>query len=110
MWLVIVWGLFGSTKPVDTYLSCFPDIYSNASVSPVVHPHLLGRYLNACNEIDNNHSMRQSDISLEEYLVTQSGYFRLATAVALGMGIADGKPLFCHGVSQESVDKKISTG
>ena len=36
--------------------------------------------------------MRHYDIALEEYWVTQSGYFRLATTVALGMGITDGKP------------------
>ena len=38
----------GSTEPVDPYLSCFPDIFSNVSVRPVVHPHFLGRYFNAC--------------------------------------------------------------
>ena len=40
-----------STEPGDPYLSRFPDIYSNVSVSPVVRPHLIGRYLNACNTI-----------------------------------------------------------
>ena len=53
--------------------------------------------------------MRQSDIELEKYWVTQSGYFRLETTVALGMGITYGKLLFCHGVSEEIVDKHIST-
>ena len=42
-----------SNEPGDTYLSRFPDNYSNASVCPVVSPHLLGRYVNACNAIDN---------------------------------------------------------
>ena len=41
----------GSTEPGDPYLSRFPDIYLNVSVRPVVRPHLLGRYLNACNAI-----------------------------------------------------------
>ena len=41
----------GSTEPGDPYLSRFPDIYSNVSVSPVVCPHFLGRYFNACNAI-----------------------------------------------------------
>ena len=68
----------GSTEPGDPYLSRFPDIYSNVSVRPVVCPHLLGRYFNACNVIDNHNWMRQSDPSLEKYWVTQSGYFRLA--------------------------------
>ena len=33
----------------------------------------------------------------------------LANAVALGMGITDGMLLYCHGVSEENEDKKIST-
>ena len=53
--------------------------------------------------------MRQSDILLEKYWVTQSGYFRLAATVALGMGITDGKLLYCHGVAEGNKDKKIST-
>ena len=80
-----------SNEPGDPYLSCFPDIYSNVSFCPVVCPHLLGRYFNACNAIDNHNRMRQSDLSLEKYWVTQSGYFRPATTVALGMVITDGR-------------------
>ena len=76
----------GSTEPGVPYLSRFPDIYSNFSVHPVVCPHLLGRYLNARNKIDNNNGMQQSDIALYKYWVTHSDYFRLATRVSLGMG------------------------
>ena len=48
----------GSTEPGDPYLSCFPNIYSNVSVCPVVCPHLLGRYFNACIGIDNHNMIR----------------------------------------------------
>ena len=48
----------GSTEPGDPYLYCSPDIYSNVSVRPVVSPRFLGRYFNACNEIDNRYRMR----------------------------------------------------
>ena len=41
--------------------------------------------------------------------MTQSGYFRLANTVELGMGITDGKLLLCHGISEGSVEKKVST-
>ena len=99
----------GSNEPGDPYLSRFPDIYSNVSVSPIVRPYLLGRYFNACNAIDSHNRMRQSDLSLEKYWVTQSGYFRLATTMALGMGITDRKLLYFHGVAEGNVDKKIST-
>ena len=44
---------------------------------------------------------------VEKYWVTQSGYFRLSTAVELDMGITYGKVLFCHGVSERNVDKKM---
>ena len=53
--------------------------------------------------------MRKSGLALEKYQVKQSGYFRLATKVALGIGIIDGKLLLCRGFSEGSVDKKIST-
>ena len=39
----------GSTEPGDYYLSHFPDIFSNVYICPVVFPHLLVRYFNACN-------------------------------------------------------------
>ena len=53
--------------------------------------------------------MRKSDLALEKYWVTQSVYFRLATTAELGMGIAYGKILYCHGVAEINVDRKIST-
>ena len=81
----------GSTEPGDPYLSCFPDIYSNVSVRPIVCPHLIGRYFNSCNAIENHNRMRKSGLSLDKYWETQSGYFRLATTVVFGMGITDGK-------------------
>ena len=53
--------------------------------------------------------MRQSDLAIEKYWVTQSFYFRISNTVALGMSIIDGKLLFCHGVTKENMDKKISS-
>ena len=53
--------------------------------------------------------MSQSDLVLDKYWVTQSGYFRLATTVEFGMGIIDGKILFCHGISEGGEGKKFST-
>ena len=53
--------------------------------------------------------MRQSYLALDKYLVTQSGYFRLATTVALVMGIKDVGLLYFHGVAEESEDNKIPT-
>ena len=37
-----------SNEPCDPYLYCLSDSYSNVSIFPVVRPHVLGRYFNAC--------------------------------------------------------------
>ena len=54
----------GSTEPGDPYLSRFPDIFSDVYFRPVVHPHLICRYFNACNAIYNHNRMRHSDLVL----------------------------------------------
>ena len=95
-------------EPGDPYLSCFPDIYSSFYVRHVVHTQLLCRYFNACNSIYNHNRMRHSDLALDKYWVTQSGYFRLLTTVALGMGITYGKLLYCHGAAEGNDYRKIS--
>ena len=99
------WG--GITEPGYPYLSCFPEIYSNVSVLSAVSTPLLGRYFNVCNTIYNHNRMSKYDLAIEEYWVIQSGYFRLATTAALGMGMTYGKLLFCHGIWEESVEKTI---
>ena len=48
----------GSTSLGDTYLSRFPDNYSNDSVFPIFRPHFLDSYFNACNSIDNHNRIQ----------------------------------------------------
>ena len=99
----------GSTEPGDPYLSSFPEIYYNVSVLLVFLTHLIGRNFNACNAIENHNRMRHSDLVLDKYWVTQSGYFRLANIVELVMGSKDRKLLLCCGFSEVRVDNKNST-
>ena len=73
-----------STKPGDSYLSCFLEMYPNVSIRPVVLPQFLGRYFNDFNAIDNKNRMQNYDLALEKYWVAHSGYFRLETTLALG--------------------------
>ena len=58
----------GSNELGDPYISCFPDIYSDAYVRPVVCPHLLVSYFNACNAIDNHNRIRKPYLVLEKYV------------------------------------------
>ena len=46
---------------------------------------------------------------LDKYWVILSGYFRLATTVALVTGITDVNLLHCHSLAEVNVNKKIST-
>ena len=61
---------------------------------------MIGRYFSACNAMYNQNSMRHSDLEIDKYWVTQSGYFRLVTTVTLGMVIIDGELLFFHSISE----------
>ena len=84
-------------------------IFFNASVLPDIRTRFLGRYYNSCNSIYNHYSMRQSDLALEKYWMTQSGYFRHATIVVLGMCITYGELLFYNVILKASVEKNVST-
>ena len=86
----------GINQPGVPYLHSYPENYSNFSMHPFLCPRVIGRYLSACNAIDNHNMIRQSDPALDKYWVTQSDFFRLTTTVAFGMGIKYGKLLFCH--------------
>ena len=96
---------FGSTEPGVPYLSSYRGNYSNVYIHHVLCTDVIGGYFSDCNAIENHNRMQQSDLAL-----TKSGYFRIAIKVALGMGIKYGKLLFCHGISEEIKDKKISMG
>ena len=50
---------------------------------------------------------RQSDIALEKFWVTQCGWIRLFTTVAMGMKITNCWKLFCYGVKRDHYDKII---
>ena len=88
----------------------FIDNEGDGIIEPgVVCPHLIGRYFNICNEIDNHNRMSQYYLLRCKYWVTQSDYFILATIVVLCMGKTYGKILFYHVISEVSMDNKIAT-
>ena len=97
----------GSTEPGVTYLSRYPGNYSNVSIHPVLHPCKIERYLSSRNAIKNHNRMRQYDLDIDKYWVSQSVCFILATTVALIIIIVDGKQIFYHVISERNTDKKI---
>ena len=94
-----------SNKPGVPYLSRYPDNYSNISICPVIRPHFIGIYCGVFNAIDNHNRMHQYDLALDKHWVKNNGYFRLATTVALVVGITYGKLILCHGISEQNMEK-----
>ena len=88
-----------SNEPGDPCLPRLPENYLKKNIRSVFSPNLIIGYFNACNLIDNCNRIYKYGLALDKYWLTQSGYFRLANTVALGMGIADGKLLFYHDIS-----------
>ena len=96
-----------STEADVPSLSCYPPNYSNISIQHVIFHLKIERYYIVCNEIYKHNRMRQSDLAVDKYWVTYSGYFRLVTTVTLVIGITYGNFLFCHGISEQSNNKTI---
>ena len=78
------------------------------SIWPVVSLHLLGRYFNSFNAKVHQNIIQQYYLAQDKYWVTQSGYFRLANIVVLSIDTKYGNLLYCRGVSELNMDKKIS--
>ena len=98
----------GSTTLCIPYLSDYPDQFYNVSIHPVSLPLLMSKLFDAVNEVDSHNKLRQSDIAMKKFLVTQYGWLRLCTTVYMGMTITNGWKLFCYGVKRNHFNKLIS--
>ena len=83
------------------YLLKYPDQCSNVSIRPVDHPLLMSKCFDSVNEVDSHNKSLQSDIVLEKFWVTQCGWIRFCTNVAMGMTINNSRKCFCYGVKRD---------
>ena len=88
----------GSTQTGLPYLSKYPDKFTNVSIRPVAIHLVMSKLFSAVNEVDSHNKLRQFDLVLENFWVTQCGWMRSCTTVAMGMNIANCWKLFCYGV------------
>ena len=58
--------------------------------------------------IDQHYNMRQYDLLLEKDWATQSGYFRPATKMVLGMGITNAELMLYHDISEQKRGNTIT--
>ena len=68
---------------------------------------LLCQTNSAVNEFESHNKLRQSNLALEKWWVTQCGWLRLCTPVAMGMTITNCWNLFCYGVKRYHYEKLI---
>ena len=59
------------------------------------------------NEVNSHKKYRQSDLALKKFWVTQCGWIRLFTAVAMGMTITNFQKIFNYGVKRYHYEKII---
>ena len=63
----IVTDNVGSTKTGITYLSKYPDQFTNAAIGPVALPLFMSSFFSAVNEVDSHNKSRQSDLELDKW-------------------------------------------
>ena len=95
----------GSTNTGIPYLSKYPDQFNNVAIFPVARPLVMSNIFSAVNEVDSHNKSRQSDLALDKWWITQCGWLRLYTTVAMGITITNCWKLFRYGVKRDHCDK-----
>ena len=73
---------------------------------PVARPLVMSnKYV--VNEVDSHNKSRQYDLALKKWWVTQCGWLRLCTTVAMVITITNFWKMFSYGVKRDHYDKLI---
>ena len=67
----------------------------------------MSKFFGSVNEFDSHNKLRQSNLALEKFWVTQCGWIWLCMTVATGMTIINYWKLFHYGVKRYHYDKLI---
>ena len=84
-----------------SYLSKYPEQFSNVSILPVDRPLFESNFFGSVNEVGSHNKSIQSDLALEKFWVAQGGWVQLCTTVAMGMTITNCWKLFRYGVKRD---------
>jgi hypothetical protein len=89
----------GSTRPGEPYRARFKDDLQNSVSRPVARPKIISQYFKMSNCVDKHNHVRQFELRLEKFWVTQNCWFRIFTTI-LGMTVTDCWKAYCHKFSQ----------
>jgi hypothetical protein len=95
-----------STEQGEPYIAKWKDDNDNTIMKQVNRPEVCSIYFRYNNVIDVHNMMRQKELALEKYWVTECGFFRLLTTV-FGMTIVDCWRAYRHHISPNHRHKQI---
>lgn len=96
----------GSTLPGKSYEARYPDRHGNVHVREVPRPRIVSTYFDKSNAIDSHNHVRQFELALEKFWVTQNPWFRLSTTL-FGMGVVDCWKAYRYHLNQKHKQKQI---
>ena len=79
----------GSAKAGISYLSKYPDHFSNVATRPVSCPLFMHKLFGFVNEVGSHKKPRQFDLGQEKFWFTQCVLTRLYATVAMGITITN---------------------
>jgi hypothetical protein len=94
------------TYPGKPYVAKWKDDNNNTKLREVPRPEVCSLYFRHSNVIDVHNQMRQKELRLEKFWVTNCGYFRLLTTV-FGITIVDCWRAYCHHLNDSHRHKNI---
>ena len=104
LYFIVTENVGRSTQAGLPYLSKYLGQFYNVSICPGALVIVIYKFFGYANEVDPHKTSRQSDLVLEKFWVTQCGWIRLYTTVAMVITITNSWKLFHygHGTSQDA--------
>ena len=100
-------GSAGHTLPGQPYEAKWMDANGRVQFRDIPRPHLISEFFLHSNQIDKHNHARQSELAIEENVVTFDGYFRLYCTY-LGITITDTWKLYRHHLGLKHKNKTMS--
>ena len=97
----------GHTRPGQPYVAKWVDANNTVRFRPIDRPHLISNFFRHSNQIDKHNHARQSELGIEDNVVTHCGYMRLFCTY-LGITVTDAWKLYRHNLGSRHELKNMS--
>lgn len=97
----------GHTLPGEPYVAKWVDPNGRVCMRNISRPHFISQFFKHSNQIDKHNHARQSELAIEDNVITWCGYFRLYCTY-LGITVTDSWKLYRHGLGNRHKHKDIT--